>query len=97
MEYWRGWMNWPLAKNWTCPTCGNCILVWGFIHAQCRCDTCHTQFMMRDENKKIVTVPICLLKEEYKEPAKAAFEYFKKPIDKLYDDEWDFAFSECME
>jgi len=99
MQYWRGLMDWPVDRDWKCPTCGESrgILIWGFIHAQCRCDNCHTEFYMRDENGERVETPICQLREEYKEPAKFAFEYFKKPISKLDDDEWDYAFGQCME
>ena len=99
MEYWRGFMSWPIDRNWKCPTCGagRNMLIWGMIHAQCRCDKCHTEFYMRDfETKEILTTPFCMLREEYKEPARFAFKHYEKPISRLSDGEWDYAFSQCM-
>jgi len=92
MEYWHGYMNAPLNKDWICPICSNRVLVWGFINGQCRCDICHTEFMMRD-GTKVVDIPIWLIKDVYKEPAKAGYQYFKKPISEFSDEEWDYAFS----
>jgi len=89
MNYWRGQMDWPLDENWNCPTCGqNAGLEWGMIHAQCRCNVCHTQFTMRknDEQRTIVNTPICLLKDDYKEPLRLAYAKYKVPIDETSDD-----------
>jgi hypothetical protein len=93
MQYWRGFMNWPLDRDWKCPTCGERVLIWGFIHAQCRCDVCHTEFHMRDlETNDVVNIPILMLKKEYQEPAKLGYEHLKKPISEFSDDDWDYAF-----
>ncbi len=94
MQYWRGSMNWPLDIHWTCEICGtgpfmlaglmaNSNLTWGFIHAQCRCDTCHTEYWMRDSDQQIVATPICGLKDKYKEPARILWERDKIPIDDI--------------
>ena len=89
MEYWRGRMNWPIALGWACETCGNTAgLTWGFVHGTCRCDRCHTQYTMRPVGE-VVTVPVCRLKEEYKGPAKAAWEKYQIPIDMLTDAQWE--------
>ena len=92
MDYWRGCMNWPVVKGWTCNTCGSNAgyLVWGIVHGVCRCDTCHTQYKMRNlETGDITDTPIILLKPEYVIPAKAAWETYRKPISELTDTEWD--------
>jgi trehalose-6-phosphate synthase len=90
MDYWKGQMDWPLDKGWKCETCGvNEGLEWGLVHAQCRCNKCHTEYYMRDENDKIVTTPICTLKREYKEPAKRLWEKYHIPIDETNDAQWD--------
>ena len=93
MRYWQGLMNEPLATDWVCETCGEYAgLEWGFVHAQCRCVVCHTQYTMKDLDKAVVTVPICLLKPEYKEPAKRAWQLLHMPINVLTDRQWDEAF-----
>ena len=92
MEYWRGQMDWPLERAWKCETCGeNHGLEWGLVHAQCRCNKCHTQYYMRadDEERTILTNPKCMLKDEYKEPARQAFMAYNIPIDELSDVQWD--------
>lgn len=89
MEYWQGLMNWPIDRKWKCETCGtNTGLEWGLVHARCRCNQCHTQYHMRDD-KEILTWPKCMLKDEYKEPAKLAWERFATPVDELTDEQWD--------
>ena len=89
MNYWQGIMNWPLTKDWKCETCGEYHgLQWGMVNGECRCINCQTQYMMRDD-EKILTTPLCLLKPEYKLPAKLAFTKYHKPIDDLTDDEWE--------
>ena len=89
MDYWRGVMNWPIDKDWVCDTCGeNHGLEWGLIHAQCRCNECHTQYFMRDSDA-IFTRPKCALKDEYKEPAKKAWAKYHLPVDELSDEQWD--------
>jgi len=91
MNYWEGYMDWTLNPAWVCETCGeHTVLQWGLIHAQCRCEQCHTQYIMRDEDDKVVTTPICLLKPEYKIPAKKLWNKYHKPIDEATDNEWDF-------
>ena len=92
MNYWRGLMDWPLDVNWRCETCGiNAGLEWGFVHAQRRCNQCHTQYTMRadDKERTVVTCPISMLREEYKVPARLAFARYQKPIDQLSDSEWE--------
>lgn len=92
MNYWRGYMDWPLDPDWKCPTCDtNVGLEWGMIHAQCRCNQCHGQFTMRknDEARTIVTRPISELREEYKEPARQLWQKYHTPEDEWTDVQWD--------
>lgn len=93
MEYWEGNMNWKVDTDWVCETCGKRIgMTWGLVHAECRCDNCHTPYMMRDYNKDgdpIITIPISQLKEEYKEPLKLAWQKYSRPIDGLTKEEWE--------
>lgn len=90
MDYWRGFMNWPLDKDWVCETCNEYGgLTWGFVHATCRCNNCHTQYSMRDENGDIIDFPISLLKDEYKTPAKEGYKKYQRPISEFTKDEWD--------
>jgi hypothetical protein len=92
MEYWSGIMNWPISREWRCETCGEyACLVWGMIHGVCRCDNCHTQYHMRPDGE-IVTVPFCLLKPEYKAPARAGWPEYKRAITQWDDSMWDWAF-----
>lgn len=96
MEYWRGIMDWPLDKKWKCSTCnGNYGLEWGFVHTQCRCNNCHTQFTMRadDEDRTVLTNPKCQLKDEYKKPAQIAYAKHHIPLEELTDNQWDEAFA----
>ena len=89
MNYWEGYMNWPLDVDWKCKICDkNQGLEWGLIHAQCRCDVCHTQYRMRDEKDNVVSLPICQLKPEYFEAAKEGFAILQKPIDEFTDEDW---------
>ena len=87
---WRGAMDWPVDEGWKCQTCeaSSFWLVWGFIHAHCRCVKCHTEYFMRDENKQRVTRPICLLKDEYKTPARVGWLEYKTPVDEWSDEQW---------
>ena len=89
MEYWRGYMDWSLDENWKCEICSNIALIWGFVHAQCRCDYCHTQYRMRDNDDKVVTKPICQLKPEYYEAFKILWEKDHRPVDEISIEEWD--------
>lgn len=93
--YWQGFMNWPLDENWKCEICGSRRLTWGLVHAQCRCDVCHTQYRMREKEGKVVTIPICQLKPEYCIPAKLGWSKLKKPVDELSDSEWDSLLEEA--
>ncbi len=98
MDYWQGNMNWPINPYWICQTCETSLprfddyilygLTWGFINGECRCDICHTKYTMR-EDKTILTTPVCLLKDEYKLPAKLAWKKYHTPIDELSDSQWD--------
>ena len=92
MEYWRGGMDWPLDGDWKCETCGrNVGLEWGMVHAQCRCNDCHTQYYMRADNEErtILKTPKCMLKDEYKTPLKDAWGKYGIPIDELSDEQID--------
>ena len=91
MEEWSGWMNWPLAISWRCETCGEVSLTWGLVHATCRCDTCHTQYRMRDETGKVVAIPINQYKPEYLAAAIAAWHAWKRPASTYTDKDWDEA------
>jgi len=96
MDYWHGVMNWPINPNWVCEICGGFHgMTWGLVHAECRCNNCHTQYMMRD-GQDIVIYPICLLKPEYRQPAKLGFEMYQRPFDEWTDDEWDEAIEKCQ-
>lgn len=91
MKAWYGIMDWPLDVNWKCEICGDVNLLWGLPHALCRCKTCHTQYRMRDEKDKVVTTPICQLKEEYYQPAKNLYQELKTPMSEWTDEQWDKA------
>ena len=94
MDFWTGNMWWPIQDDWSCPTCGGRHgLTWGLAHGICRCNACHTQFSMRahDEERTILTLPECLLKPEYMEPAKTAWAEHSTPVDELTDEQWDAA------
>jgi len=90
MDEWYGAMDWPVVAGWRCEVCGAGpeYLIWGLVHAQCRCDRCHTRYRMRDERRNVVTTPICQLKEEYYEQVKRGWALFQKPIDEWSDAEW---------
>lgn len=82
-------MNWPIERSWKCETCGeNSGMTWGFIHGQCKCNNCHTQYQMRFDDR-VLTIPACLLKDEYKKPAQVAWARWHTPVDELLDDQWD--------
>jgi len=90
MEYWEGYMNWPLKEGWKCETCGSSgPLQWGLVNGQCRCEQCQTQYHMRDEKNEVTDTPICQLKEECKQPAKALWEKLKTPMEEWEDSDWD--------
>ena len=93
MDMWRGVMNWPIDPQWQCETCGDTShrLTWGFVHGRCRCDRCHTQYSMGN-GRDPRTVPLCMLKEEYKIPAHLGWTEYHKPISQWTDDMWDRAF-----
>lgn len=92
MDYWKGYMNWPVAQGWVCETCEKDYgMTWGLANGRCRCDRCHTQYIMRDGDK-VVDTPISLLKDEYKEPARKGWKMYARPLDEWTDDEWDEAF-----
>ena len=97
MNYWRGYMDWPIVKGWACSTCGSTGgLIWGIVHGVCRCDQCHTQYKMRNlETGEITDTPALLLKPEYITPAKIAWNTYHKPISELADDEWDKCFEKA--
>lgn len=85
MEYWTGIMNAPLDGDWKCATCGDRYLIWGLVNGQCRCETCHTEYMMRNGDK-YVTTPILMLKEEYRQPIKQVWDKYHVPISQMTDE-----------
>ena len=96
MQYWDGFMNWPINSDWRCEICGNGpLLEWGFQHARCRCIQCHTQYMMREitdgKYGPRLAVPICQLKAEYKAPAQWLWNTRHLPLSSLTDEDWDVA------
>ncbi|MEN6321714.1 MAG: hypothetical protein ABFD82_23570 [Syntrophaceae bacterium] len=92
MNFWEGYMNWPLDNGWKCPICGGRELTWGLVHARCRCNTCHVEYRMRDDEDNRVDTPICLLKTEYTEPFKKIWTEKQTPVDEVTDDEWEAVF-----
>ena len=44
---------------------------------------------MRNEKKEIVDVPLCQLRDKYKEPAKLAWAKWHIPVDELTDEQWE--------
>ena len=90
MKYWQGYMNWSLNPNWKCEICGeNQGLTWGLVHAQCRCNVCHTQYRMRDEKDEVVKKPICQLKPKYYDAFKLIWEVYKQQIEEVSDEQWE--------
>ena len=90
MDNWYGTMDWRLSPEWKCETCGlRAGLTWGIQHARCRCNACHTQYYMRDENKEVTDTPVLLLQEQYKEPARVGWEKYNEPISEWTDEQWD--------
>jgi len=76
-------MDWPLDKKWVCETCDkNEGLEWGFVNGQCRCNACHTPYMMRD-GKDIRTTPRSMLRDESKNPIKQAYTKYQVPFDEM--------------
>ena len=49
---------------------------------------------MRDDGNKVVDIPICMLKEEYKAPARLGWIKFHTPISEWGDSEWDEVIAE---
>lgn len=90
MSWWEGRMNWPLNKDWKCEICGeHTDLEWGMLHARCRCSQCHVQYHMKDKEDNIVSIPICMIKDEYRKPTQYGWSKFHRPIDTFTDTEWD--------
>ena len=83
-------MNWPLDKDWKCEICGSRSLTWGLYHAKCRCDKCHTNYYMRndDSEQTVRTIPKCLIKKEFYEPAKKWWDETHKPITEADIEDW---------
>ena len=88
MDYYGGVMTWPIDPDWQCETCGKGFspvlggLTWGFVNGQCRCDTCHTPYMMRD-GKEIRTSPRSMIKDTSKEAIKKAWDKYQLPFDEM--------------
>lgn len=90
MDYWQGWMNWPLHKEWACEVCDdkNASLEWGILHGQCRCNACHTEYTMRDPKGEVVMKPICIIKPLYLEAFKKMWKRDKKKMSCITEEEW---------
>lgn len=91
MEYWQGQMNWPIDIDWVCETCGEVSLTWGLQHGECRCNTCHTLYVMRDFDKSehpVVTRPISEIKEASKPLLKAGWQKYHTPFDEWNEEQW---------
>lgn len=86
---WGGAMDWPVAEDWVCETCGGQRLEWGLRNGTCRCYNCHTQYRMRDNQLNVVNIPISQLKEEYREPVKEGWKLYETPISEWTDEMWD--------
>ncbi len=95
MEYWRGFMNWPIAQDWACEICNTkhnystWSLTWGMCHAECRCNICHATYRMRDTNGEIVFVPILSLQFEYINLVKRGWVKYKTPYTCWEEKIWD--------
>ena len=98
-SYWRGLMNWPLNPDWKCETCEQQAgLTWGLVHGECRCDQCHTQYTMRAASgEHRLTVPLSLLREEYKAAAHFLWKQYRLPVDEASDEQWDTAIGAAAE
>ena len=96
MEYWRGYMDWPIDPEWYCEICGDNVLIWGLVHGVCRCRSCHVQYDMGNA-KEPRTTPLCMLKEDYREPYLWTWDRMQKPVDELTDEQWDMAFDAVSE
>ena len=84
-------MDWPVKQGWECETCGeNVGLTWGLMHGICRCNLCHTQYSMRDD-EEVVRIPVCQLKDEYKIPAQKLWRTCRLAVDEATDEDWDKA------
>ena len=95
MDYWSGFMDWTVNKDWVCEICGEYKgMTWGLPHALCRCNNCHAQYTMRDSKDNVVDIPISIIKEEYKEPAKIGYKKYKRPISYFSKEEWDYFVSQ---
>lgn len=97
MNYWRGRMDWPIDERWVCETCNEYHgLTWGMVHAECRCNQCHTQYMMRDSDqaRTVLTTPKCLLLPEYKNAARMGWQRYRTPMTEWTDAMWDQAFKD---
>jgi hypothetical protein len=104
VKYWYSVMDWPIVRGWKCETCQHehpykrpllilgAALVWGLAHGVCRCEICHTNYTMKKDGERITT-PDCLLKEEYKKPARQGWLKFGKPISTFTDAMWEEAFA----
>ena len=91
-------MNWPLEYGWLCNLCGSgAYLEWGLTNGHCRCSKCHTEYDMKDDNGDVVTLPIWLLKTEYINAARLAWNESGKQLDKLTREEWNYFLEKASE
>ncbi len=91
MDYWRGQMDLRLDADWKCEICGENIgLEWGLIHSECRCNSCHSIYWMRDftkPDKPVVSKPISGVLPKYKEALRQAINTHKAKFDDLTDED----------
>lgn len=83
-------MDWQVDEDWICEICNTkSRLVWGMVHAECRCNNCHAIYIMRDDNGNRITKPIINIKDDYIQPAKDGYVKLQKPIDEFTKEEWN--------
>lgn len=86
-------MNWPVDRNWTCETCGSSAwwLRWGLVHGHCFCLQCgHPYSLLKNVEGgwRRTTTPRSVLRDEFVEPAKKAWDERQLRMDRLTQAEW---------
>lgn len=90
MDYWKGFMDWPLAPDWACEFCGEQAgLTWGMPHGMCRCNNCHAVYRMYDEDGKRTAVPQDAMKSEYSAAFRLIWAELQIPASDVSDKVWD--------
>ncbi len=68
--------------------------MWGLQRGECRCDACHTPYMLTaDGGKTRLTRPAIQIKDNYRAAAIAGWEAWRIPISTWDDNKWDAAFA----